>query len=324
MKRLSIVLIVFAFVLSCATVAPYINQRPQASIERFDIAAISFKDIDLLFDIAITNPYPIAIKLDKIKARFDIEGKKFFETATVKGLNVKAMGKEHTQFTVNLEYSKIEGIVRDYMNKDSLRCDVVGEMSINLPKHNIPNVPRQLTFPFKLSRNIPAIKPTISIANFKVQAPSAADIERAIRDSGKKALSPEKIGGFFKSLAAGRPAEAVDVSDLDLKINVTFDLNVKNRTKAKLQFNSLAYDFSMNDVNVFNGSTTETKMAGDTLVLKVANQMSSRSLGKGVMRFFRERTGNFRIKGETRVQMPESIRKEPLKLQFDERGGFNF
>lgn len=322
MKKYSVMLLALA--LSCASLASYVDKRPEASIDRFDIAAISFKDVDLLFDIAIKNPYPIGIKLDRVKVRFDVEGKKLFETATVKGLNIRAMGRGNTQFIVKLEYDKIQGVVRDYMNREYLKCDVVGEIAINLPKHNMPKVPHELKIPFSLSKNIPAVRPEVSIRNFSVKAPSVAEIERAIAEAGRKNLSADRLAGMFASMVKGKTPQGFDPSDLDLKLEVNFDFRIRNKTKSKLSFNSMGYDFSMNSVNVFSGNTSQTRMEGDTLVLTIANQMSSRALGKGAAAFFKQRKGAFRMKGETMVQFPASIRREPLKLQFDESGGFNF
>ena len=55
-----------AMILSCATIN--LNQRPTAEIVNFDIESMSLRDITLLFDVEIRNPYPIPLKLNAIQS----------------------------------------------------------------------------------------------------------------------------------------------------------------------------------------------------------------------------------------------------------------
>ncbi|HPJ39092.1 MAG TPA: hypothetical protein PLT75_11645 [Spirochaetota bacterium] len=321
MKKRIYVLILLCVAVSCASLQSYIDKRPQVRIRDFDIKSISFRDIDLLFDMEISNPYPIGLKLEQVKFRVDIEKNKLFETTTTKGFRIRAAGTESTPLVVNLEYSRIAAIVRDYRNKEYLTCDISGELVIPLPK--IPGLPKTYTYPFKVTRKIPAIKPHISIANFRVKAPSMADIQSAIRNSAKN-LNPQTVVDFFGRMIKGqsvRPAE-IGLDQLDLKLDVNFDIIVKNETRAKLAFEKLSYNFLINNENVFGGNTANTRSVGNTLIVSVANQLSSKSLGKGVLEIFRERKGRFNLKGETFLQLPASIRSEPLKLEINENGNF--
>ena len=187
----------------------------------------------------------------------------------------------------------------------------------------LPGLPATFKFPFKVSKKIPAIKPSVAIHNFKVKAPSMADIQAAIRQSGRN-LNADKIFGAIGSMIKGKsinPKE-LGLADLDLKMDVNFDIKLKNDTRAKLLFNNLNYDFSMNGEKVFRGDTAKTQSVGDTLIISVANQLSSKSLGKGVLRVFEDRKGIFKVRGETFINLPAEIKKAPLKLSFDEGGNF--
>ncbi len=294
---------------------------PEVSLKDFDIKGISLRDIDFIFDIAISNPYPIGLKLKKVVFKVDIEKKQLFTTTTTSGFTVKARGTAVSPLVLNLEYSKIIGIVKDYKNKEFLDCDISGELHIPLP--NIPGLPSTFKFPFKVSKKIPAIKPSVAIHNFKVSAPSMADIKAAIRKSGKN-LNADTISGAIGNLISGKKIDpqAIGLADLDLKLKVDFDLKIKNETRAKLLFNKLNYDFSINSEKVFRGDSGNTKSVGDTLIVTVANELSSRSLGKGVLRVFEQRKGVFGIRGETFLNLPPSIKKDPLKLSFTEGGDF--
>ncbi|MBP7582441.1 MAG: LEA type 2 family protein [Spirochaetes bacterium] len=315
--------LVILAVLSCTTadIQSFGLKMPGVSVKDFDIKSISLRDIDLLFDIEITNPYPIGLKLEKVTFKVDIEKKQLLATTTPSGFTVRARGAAVTPLVLNLEYSKIIGIVKDYRQKEYLMCDISGELHIPLPK--IPGLPGSFKYPFKVSKRIPAIKPHVAIENFKVKAPSMASIKDAIRRSGQN-LNADTIFGAIGSMLNGKrvnPAE-IGLADLDLKMDVNFDIKIRNETKAKILFNTLNYDFSMNGEKVFNGDTSKTQSVGDTMIISVANQLSSKKLGKGVLKVFEQRKGVFNVRGETFMNLPEDIRKAPLKLSFDEGGNF--
>ncbi len=294
---------------------------PEVRIKDFDIKAISLRDIDFQFDIEIINPYPIGIRLEKVEFKVDIDKNELFKTTTPSGFKIKANGSAVTPLLLNLEYAKVIHIVKDYNNKEYLVCDISGKLSIPLPK--IPGLPKTFSFPFTVSKKIPAIRPSVAVHNFKVTAPSKAEIQEAIRKAGKN-LNADKVVGLLGNLISGKKVDVkkIGLSDLDLKLKVNFDLKLKNNARAKLFFNKLNYDFSINNEKVFRGDTSKTQMAGDTLIVSVANELSSKSLGKGVLRIFKERKGLFKIKGETFINLPADIKKTPLRLSFDEGGNF--
>jgi LEA14-like dessication related protein len=326
MKYIVVLFAALSLICSCMSMGA-IGSKPEARIEKFSVDSISFRDVTLLFDIAMNNPYPVGIDLERITFAFNIEGKKLFETTTPKGFKIRANGTETTKFTVNIEYNKIEKIVKDYMKKEYLACDVAGKLVLKIPATGIPGVPPSVEFPFNLKTNIPAIKPEISIKNFKVNAPSVAAITSAIKDIPKKNITPEKITGLFGKLLAGKDIKEeikiIKPEELDIKLDVNFDIEVQNKTAAKILFNDLSYDFMMNGENMFKGNTKDSKMVGNTLILKISNQLSSKAMGQGIIKIFKDKKGSFVIKGQTLIKLPESIRTEPLKLQFDEKGNFS-
>ncbi len=329
MKKFGAILLLCGVIVMCALgdagslqfSIPKGIKLPEVRIKDFDIKAISLRDIDFLFDIEIINPYPIGIRLEKVDFKVDIDKNQLFKTSTPSGFKIKANGSAVTPLVLNVEYAKIINIVKDYNKKEYLICDISGNLSIPLP--NIPGLPKTFSFPFNVSKKIPAIRPSVSVHNFKVSAPSKAEIQEAIRKAAKK-LNPETIANALGDLLNGKKVNVKEIglADLDLKLKVNFDLKLKNEAKAKLFFNNLNYDFSINNEKVFRGDTSKTQMVGDTLIVTVANELSSKSLGKGVLRIFEERKGLFKIKGETFINLPAEIKKTPLRLSFDEGGNF--
>lgn len=322
----SIIMIIFVYLCTlttCASLDPsLLKKKPKASIEKFDIAAISLKDIDLLFDVGITNPYPIKLNLAGISAGFFIEGKQVFQSSTKKGFSIAPKKKSINQIIVNLKYRDIEKVVRSYMKKDYLNCVVKGDIIVKLPR--IPGLPPSYKFPFNLKKRIPAIKPSIKIKNFKVQKPSMADIKKSLKKLGKDLSSAKKLAGMFGSMLSGK-SKPKDVlpKDLDVKIKVNFDIVLTNKTRAKMAFKKLDYSFAINGKGLLTGLTKDIKTQGNTSILRVASEFSSKALGKGVISAFKKKRAQFQIKGKTFIQLPKKIKKSPLKLEFDEGGEFS-
>jgi LEA14-like dessication related protein len=297
------------------------DNKPTASVERFDIDSISFKDINLLFDIAIHNPYPIEISLDGVRFAFLIEKKQLFETKTKRGLKVPAMKKEVTRFIVNLKYSDIEKIIAGYGDRDYIQCDVIGEIYLSLPKTGIQGLPETLSFPYKLGKKVPAIKPEIAIKNFSVQKPGLEDVRSALKTSGKK-LNAETVVSVLGDALAGKKTE-LKPEEFDIPVTISFDVELKNNTRSKMLFRDVLYDFYVNDVPLIKGETRDVEVRSNTSIISIQNRFSSKSLNAKVLKAFTDKRGGFALKGHTFMKMPDEIKKEPLKLIFDEKGNFS-
>ncbi len=299
--------------------------KPEASIEKCDIDSISFRDINLLFEINILNPYPVIIKLDAVRLKFLVEKNQLFETTTQKGFKILPRKKGKNQFLVNLKYADIEKIVKNYLDKEYLDCTIEGEIVLKLPKTGIQGVPESWSFPYKLKKRVPAIKPEISIRNFIVEKPSVDDLSKAIKKSGKN-VKPETAMSIFDDILEGKkPAgQSFNPADLDVKLNVSFDIDLLNKTKAKVLFKTLNYDYFVNSEKLIQGETKDIVNSGNKSTLRIKNQFSSKSLSKGILNAFNKRAGDFILKGHTFLKMPEEIKKEPLKLEFNEKGAFSF
>jgi len=321
-KRIITPLIVFAaaMLMSCATMN--LNQRPSAEIVNFDIESLSLRDITLLFDVEIRNPYPIPLKLNAIKSVFYIENKQLFKTSTAAGMKIRGMGNEINRFKVNLKYADIAKIVKNYSTKESLECLVDMTIAIPLPDA-LKNIQKEITFNYKLKKEIPVIMPQISIKNFTVIKPTQKEIEAALARARKKNLSASAVTSMFGAILDGKnPAKVIDPSDLDLKLNINFDILMNNRTKTNMVFKDLNYDFMVNNSRLVDGYTTNIQNRSSEYILKVNNDFSSKALSKSILNAFSKGKGDYKLKGYSMVKFPDKIKKEPVKLTFDENGGF--
>jgi LEA14-like dessication related protein len=298
-------------------------KKPEVSLKRFDIDSISLKDITFLFEIELNNPYPVGFRLHDIGFNVKVDDNQLFKTRTRKGIFVTSGGREVTPLTVTLVYEDIMRIIRGYTEKDYLNCVIDIDTVIPLPEM-VQSIKKNITFKYTVQKKIPALKPTFKIANMSVTAPSLDDIKRSLVETGKKNLDPVKLLGMFEGLISGRRADtALDLTSLDVPISISFDVEVKNNTRARLQCRDLAYDFFVNDVKILNGITGAVVNDGARSVIRITNTFSSRALGTSVARMFESRSGGYRLTGHSNVKLPEEIKSDPLKLAFNEKGTFS-
>ena len=325
-KAISVILfylIILPIIPNCTSGAGAgILPEPKAEIVNFDIDSISLWDITLLFDIEITNPYPVKLNINKIEFVFFVENKQFLKTTADK-LSIKSKGKEKSRILVNLKYLDIINIVKDYTKKDSLECVVDMLIVIPLPKAVAP-IAKELKFNYKLNKDIPALQPTINIANFTVKKPSAKDIEEAIKKSANKNLNVDTVTNMFGAILDGKsPAKVIDPADLDLKLNVNFDVVLKNKTKAEMLFQDLNYDFKINGSKLVDGYTKDIKNKQGESILGINNEFSSKVLGSSILKAFDDSKGDYSLTGYSMVKFPDKIKKAPIRLNFNEKGALS-
>ena len=113
--------------------------KPTAEVRRFELEAISFRDVTFLFELAVKNPYPVNLGFDGMTLGFTVEGAKVFTAASKGGFSVPANSEKSNTFTVTLAYDAIIKLVKDYTTKDWLNTVVDGTLVIPLPK--LPGLP---------------------------------------------------------------------------------------------------------------------------------------------------------------------------------------
>ena len=295
--------------------------KPTAEITRFQVEAISLRDVTFLFDLTVKNPYPVKIAFDGVTLDFLVEGSEVFGVESQGGFSVGAKREETNTFTVTLAYSAIIQLVKDYVSKEWLNTVINGTLVIPLPR--MPGLPKRVTFKYELEKKIPAIKPKVEVIDFAVMPPTAEQVKAALIRAGRK-TDPRKALGVFKDILGGRkPAEPViDPADLDVPLTVQFTIAVRNEAKGPLAFNSLHYDLIVNDEHLVAGEATDVVRKPGVDLVTVTNVFSSQKMSIKVKELFRDRRGTFGIQGKASIKLPDEIRKEPIPLSFNESGSF--
>jgi LEA14-like dessication related protein len=296
--------------------------KPTAEIRRFQLQAITLRDVTFLFDLAVKNPYPVNLPFDGMTLVFKVEGSTVFTASSKGGFTVSANGEQTNTFTVTLAYDAIMALIKNYVSKDWLTTVIDGTLVIPLPK--IPGLPKDVTFSYSLSKKIPAIKPKLALLDFKVSPPTAQQVAEAVAKAGAK-VSPGKALGVFKDVIAGRKpaAPVIDPADLDVPLTVSFTLAVRNLAKGPISFDALHYELFVNSESLVIGDATSIEHKSDGDYVTVSNVFSSSKLSKNVKELFARRGGAFAVKGSAALKLPEEIRKDPVPLTFDEKGSFS-
>jgi len=319
MKRAAVTTLLLAIT---AALWAFSIPKPSAEITRFQVDAISLRDVTFLFDLTVKNPYPLKIAFDGVTLDFAVEGAEVFEVESQGGFSVGAKSEKTNTFTVTLAYESIIKLVKDYISKEWLNTVINGTLVIPLPR--MPGLPRDITFKYELQKKIPAIKPKVEVINFAVLPPTAEQVRTALIRAASK-TDPRKALNVFKDILAGRePAEPViDPADLDVPLTVQFTIAVRNEARGPLAFNSLHYDLTVNDEHLVAGDTTDVvKRPGEDLVT-VTNVFSSSKMSKRVKELFRDRQGTFDVQGQASLKLPDEVRREPIPLSFNESGDFS-
>ncbi len=296
--------------------------KPTAELKRFEVAAISLRDITFLFEVSVKNPYPLSLPFDGMGLAFSVEGTKVFTAASRGGFTVPASGSRSNTFTVALVYEDVIEVVKDYAAKDYLATVIDVSLSIPLPK--LPGLPKSIPFSWKLKKKIPAIKPRLAVLDFRVVPPTQGEIRAALVAAGKK-VDAGKALGVLKNVLEGKkpPAGVIDPSEIDVPVSVSFTIELANDAKADLSFAKLGYDLAVNGDPLVAGESSQVVRREGRSLITVVSTFSSRSLSQNVRKLFQDRKGTFTLRGTASIKLPDEIRKEPVPLEFEEGGSFS-
>ena len=132
--------------------------KPTAEITRFQVEAITLRDVTFLFELTVKNPYPVGLTFSGMRLDFSVEGSKVFSTSSKGGFSVAARGSKSNTFTVTLAYDAIIKLVKDYTSKEWLKTVIDGVLVIPLPK--IPGLPADISFSYRLPRRFRRSSPS--------------------------------------------------------------------------------------------------------------------------------------------------------------------
>ena len=105
---------------------------------------------------------------------------------------------------------------------------------------------------------------------------------------------------------------------------MSFDIVLKNETRAAMNFTNCTYNFFMDGESLITGTTDKTYRRGTTSVIRVMNTFSSRKLSSNIQNALKRSKADYKLQGQAALKLPNSVKKTPLMLNFDENGGLNW
>jgi LEA14-like dessication related protein len=126
---------------------------PSATLTRFEVSAISLRDVTFLFELTVKNPYPVPLSFSGMNLGFKVEGAQVFTAQSQGGFSVPGNGTKSNTFNVTLAYDAVIKMVKDYVSRDFLNIVIDGTLVIPLPR--LPGCPAPTPSPILCRRRSP-------------------------------------------------------------------------------------------------------------------------------------------------------------------------
>jgi LEA14-like dessication related protein len=158
--------LLFVFVLSgCAQLSKKADAiKPTAEVTNVRLANINFEQADLVFDLAVENRNPVALKLSGLNYNLKIENQSVVSGVAASGMQIKASSTSTVELPVSLKFDDLKKLPGELMNKDSIVYQLDTQFVVNLP------VIGDMTIPVSKQGELPVPKlPRIKIKDVKIK-----------------------------------------------------------------------------------------------------------------------------------------------------------
>jgi LEA14-like dessication related protein len=133
--KLKAPLLAFALMLTgCAELEKYTEViKPTAKLTDSRLANIDFEKADLVFDLAVENPNPVAINLAGLNYDLKIENHSLLSGVTARGVEIKPASTSTVQVPVSLEFDDLKKLPGEIWKQDRLGYQLDTEFVVDLP-----------------------------------------------------------------------------------------------------------------------------------------------------------------------------------------------
>ncbi len=315
---------------TCALV-DRVPMKPGFELERVEFVGFTLEAAKLTLHTKVTNPYPVALPRAQLVLKLKVEGT---ELADLNGeeKEIPARATAPVRFDVAIPYTGLQGVYSKFPGKEELLLELAGKLNIPVPRaaRLSPSVPEKLSFAFEAKRNLPAVLPSVSIANFRIIKPDAEELKKKIVATVTKnpAETVKKAATYLDSLlkkggsSPGSAAQA-GLDAVDIEIRTEFEILLENRAAARLEFRDLNYEFFMNDQRFLVGRGTRIESRGTKSTVKVVTTFPLKSVSVGLSEAIKSRRVQYRLLGGASVRIP-ALGGEPVLCEFNHVGNHNW
>ncbi len=247
-----------AIAFSCQTMNNVFG-KPELSMENVGIKALDLEGITFNCNYAVTNPYPIGIALKSVAADVLYNGsEKFTSVSTDNGVTIAANSKNSNALDFKVPYTTILNFAKSLNGKTSLPFSVNGSAALDLSAVTGLDI-QSISLPFSKNFDVPVFKPSFSVSNVKLKLPTISALSSSLMSSG---VSATKATQLATSIISGQQLASNAFDGIDLNLDVTMDLNVKNTGSA-------AWNMVIKNCSLMNSSGSKlasiTPTSGNTI-----------------------------------------------------------
>ncbi|MEJ2622813.1 MAG: LEA type 2 family protein [Candidatus Thiodiazotropha sp.] len=188
--------------------------KPTGEVKGVKLSGLDLKGIDLLFDVEVDNPNPVAISLDGLDYNLKLLDRSFLKGRQAMGMSLAADGKSQVKLPVRMEF---EQLLKQYTDL-SKRHDVPYQLDLGMGV-DVPLLGR-LRLPVSYTGRLPVPKlPDIRVKRIDVQRMSlqAVDLmlELEVANPNRFALMLQRLDYQFKlngiDVGGGKAAQSMSV-----------------------------------------------------------------------------------------------------------------
>ena len=288
-------------------------QTPSLAFKSLAITGLDMEGISFKCNYDITNPYNVAVKLDKLAADISCNSSKVTSLTANEGISLAANGTKTNTFDFKLPYTSVLELAKTIANsKESLPFAIAGSVGLDLSAvTSLSN--KSLSLPFSKNFDVPVVKPTLSLSNPKLVLPTLNEIVTSLKNSG---MTATKAATLAASIVGGKSIDSNALSGVDLPLKVNFDLNVKNEGSSTWNYilNSIALTSS--DGNVINLAATENKVSSASGTLPVTATINTLTASKFVTQIINKTGTNPKFSFDSGVSFPSLGNSASIPLAY--------
>ncbi|MFT5504856.1 MAG: LEA14-like dessication related protein [Gammaproteobacteria bacterium] len=163
-KKLLFLILVLGIV-GCASLEKQIDTiKPTAEVIATRLIDINFEQVDLEFDVAVTNENPFSFKIAGVDYDLQIAGKSLVSGVTGKGIKIKKSAISKVALPVTLKFDDLKKLPGKIWESDEFVYQLLANINVNLP------VIGNYSFPYEMKGELPVPKiPKVKLKNIDVK-----------------------------------------------------------------------------------------------------------------------------------------------------------
>ncbi|MCG7975324.1 MAG: LEA type 2 family protein [Candidatus Thiodiazotropha taylori] len=188
--------------------------QPTGEVKGVKLSGLDLRGIDLLFDVEVDNPNPVAISLDGLDYDLKLLNRSFLKGQQSMGMSLAADGKSQVKLPVRMEFERLLQHYSELSNRDDVPYQLDLGLGIDVPPLG------RVRLPMSYQGRLPVPKlPDVRVSRIDVQRLSlqAIDLmlELEVENPNRFALMLQRLDYQFKlngiDVGQGAAAQSLNI-----------------------------------------------------------------------------------------------------------------